>query len=42
MHFKSKEDVEDSSDYSSDVLVFYDIEVFPNLLIVCHVAEKIL
>ena len=35
MHFKSKEDVEDSSDYSSDVLVFYDIEVFPNLLIVC-------
>lgn len=39
MHFKS-DDPNDPVDYpNKGPIIFYDIEVFPNLLLVCHKAE---
>lgn len=34
MHFQSEEISENKEDYSNDALVFYDVEVFPNLFVV--------
>lgn len=39
MHFKSEEPSDASSDYDASSLVFYDVEVFPNLFIVVYKAE---
>lgn len=39
MLFKSDEDCEADSRYSSDELVFYDVEVFPNLFVVVWKVE---
>lgn len=38
MHFKS-DDISKPSEYGSDELIFYDVEVFPNLFIVVWKAE---
>ena len=36
MKFKSDEPSEDTGDYGDKPIIFFDVEVFPNLLIVCH------
>ncbi len=36
MKFKSEEPSEDVGDYGNKPIIFFDVEVFPNLLIVCH------
>lgn len=40
MKFKSEESSDVAFDYSSDELVFFDIEVFPNLLLVVYKPEN--
>lgn len=39
MHFKSEEEVAGVEDYTDDKLYFFDCEVFPNLFIICYMAE---
>ena len=39
MKFKSEEPSENTTDYVSDELIFYDVEVFPNLFVVCWKKE---
>lgn len=39
MHFKSEEEVSGVEDYTDDKLYFFDCEVFPNLFIICYMAE---
>lgn len=35
MHFKSEESSQNIEDYSDDRIVFFDVEVFPNLFVIC-------
>lgn len=39
MKFKSDEDEEGTSRYVDDIIIFYDVEVFPNLFVVVWKAE---
>jgi len=39
MHFQSEEQSLDTSTYPTDTLIFFDVEVFPNLIVVCWKAE---
>lgn len=39
MKFKSEKESENIEDYETDDLVFFDVEVFPNLLVVCWKME---
>lgn len=36
MHFKSDDDVEDEPFPSDGIITFYDIEIFPNLFVICY------
>ena len=36
MKFKSDEPSEDTGDYGDKPIIFFDVEVFPNVFIVCH------
>ena len=35
MHFKSEQEAVNSENYDSDALYFFDVEVFPNLFVIC-------
>lgn len=35
MQFQGKQEMREAQEYSTDPLVFYDVEVFPNLVVVC-------
>lgn len=39
MKFKSDEPTDNSEKYTTDKLIFYDVEVFPNLFVVCWKME---
>jgi hypothetical protein len=39
MHFKSEEISLDKGTYTEDEIVFFDVEVFPNLLVICWKKE---
>ena len=39
MKFKSEEEQDASVKYSKDTIIFYDVEVFPNVFIVCYKAK---
>ena len=39
MKFKSEEEQDASVKYNKDTIIFYDVEVFPNVFIVCYKAK---